>query len=127
MPIVGLVAGVLCASVGWVVVTQGLRTTRSQREEQRANEQALVTDCLANVDRVIDMPAVGRPEPLRVIALRPFEPVELDHVIDLSGVRPRHAPALASSAPAQGAIILEPPSPWRVPRMSAPRSAAATA
>jgi hypothetical protein len=83
MPIAGLVAGVLCASVGWVVVTQGVRLARAQRQAHIDAEQALVTDCLANVDRVIDLPDWNLP----------VEPVNGDDVIDL---RER-----ALSAPAQ--------------------------
>jgi hypothetical protein len=128
MPIAGLVAGALCASVGWMVVTQGLRATRTERRERRATDQALVTDCLANVDRVIDLPMREPPRPDTVIDLRRLQARELDHVIDLSNVRPRHAPvAMVPVAGAHDEIILEQPSIWRAPRTSAPRSAAATA
>src|SRR5690242_13064066 len=98
MPIAGVVAGALCASVGWFVVTQGLQTTRSQRARRRDSDRALVTDCLANVDRVIEMPTFDRPAPDVVIDLRRLEVPEPDHVIDLSEVQPRHAP-----------VTLEPP------------------
>ena len=124
MPIAGVVAGALCASVGWMVVTQGLRSTRVLRDAARASEQALVEDCLANVDRVIDLPALERSPVAPVIDLRTFEPLDLDHLIDLSEVQPRHAPPPTST---HDAIILEQPSIWRAPRRRAPRSAAATA
>ena len=128
MPIAGLVAGALCASVGWMVVTQGLRAMRSERRHRRATEQALVIDCLANVDRVIDVPTLDRRTPDVVIDLRRFEPAGLDHVIDLSNVRPRHAPVPLLPRPeGHDDLILEQPSIWRPPRTSPARSAAATA
>jgi hypothetical protein len=128
MPIAGLVAGALCASVGWMVATQGLRATRSERLARRATEQALVTDCLANVDRVIDLPRFERPVVDTVIDLRSHEPLHFDHRIDLSDVRPRHAPVAGVPAPElRDEVILEQPSIWRPPRTPAPRSAAATA
>ena len=128
MPIAGLVAGALCALVGWMVATQGLRSTRAQRQLRRDAEHALVSDCLANVDRVIDVPTFDRAAPPRVLDLRTFEPLALDHVIDLSNVQPRNGPAAApASAPEHDAIILEPPSIWRAPRTPARRSVAATA
>ena len=118
MPIAGLVAGALCASVGWMVVTKGFRTTLAERQERRDTEQALVTDCLANVDRVIDIAAFEREA--TVIDLHTQEPLDLDHLIDLSDVQPRNAAV-------REAVILGPPSMWRSPRTPAPRSAAATA
>ena len=125
MPIAGVVAGALCASVGWLVVTQGLRTTRSQRALRLDSDRALVTDCLANVDRVIELPTFERPPDL-VIDLRRLDAPALDHVIDLSEVQPRHAP-VAVATPRYEPITLEPPSIWRVPTTHDPRSAAATA
>ena len=128
MPIAGLVAGALCASVSWMVVTKGLRSSLSERRERRAAERALVTDCLANVDRVIDLPSLERTAPATVIDLRTHEPLDLDHVIDLSDVQPRNSSMAMSLPPTtHEAIILEPPSMWRAPRTPAPRSAAATA
>jgi hypothetical protein len=118
MPIAGLVAGALCASVGWMVVTKGLRASLAERQDRRDTDQALVTDCLANVDRVIDLPALEREA--TVIDLRTQEPLDLDHLIDLSEVQPRNGAA-------HHAVIHEPPSPWRSPRTPAHRSAAATA
>ena len=127
MPIAGVVAGALCASVGWLVVTQGLRTTRSQRALRLDSDRALVTDCLANVDRVIEMPTFERPTDL-VIDLRRLDAPELDHVIDLSEAQPRHAPmVVAPATPRHDRVTLEPPSIWRAPRTHDPRSAAATA
>jgi hypothetical protein len=127
MPIAGVVAGALCASVGWMVVTQGLRTTVAQRRLRLDADQALVTDCLANVDRVIDLPELERSVPARVIDLRTHARLDVDHVIDLSGVQPRNAVVAPPSPPSRDAIILEPPSIWRAPRTHVPRSAAATA
>ena len=128
MPIAGIVAGALCASVGWMVLTQGLRTTRAQRRLRIDAEQALVTDCLANVDRVIEVPGLERRPPAHVIDLRTHARLDLDHVIDLSGVQPRNTPVAEAPSPSsQDAIILESPSIWRAPRTHAPRSAAATA
>jgi hypothetical protein len=128
MPIAGVVAGALCASVGWMVVTRGFRTTRAQRRLRLDAEQALVTDCLANVDRVIDLPELERSVPARVIDLRTHARLDADHVIDLSAVQPRN-PVVAEPPPPppRDAITLEPPSIWRAPRTHAPRSAAATA
>jgi hypothetical protein len=128
MPIAGLVAGALCASVGWMVVTRGLRTTLVQRQLRQDAERALVSDCLANVDRVIEAPSFERVAPARVIDLRTFEPLDPDHVIDLSNVQPRNRSlAVPPSPPSLDAIILEPPSIWRVPTTPARRSVAATA
>jgi hypothetical protein len=124
MPIAGVVAGALCASVGWLVVTRGFRTTRLQREEQQASDRALVGDCLANVDRVIDLPALERAGVAPVIDLRTFGRLDIDRLIDLRDVQPRNAPP---AEPAHDAVILEPPTTWHAPRTSAPRSAAATA
>ena len=124
MPIAGLVAGALCASVGWMVVTQGFGTARSQRRRARDTEQALVTDCLANVDHVIEMPRFERTFS-NVVDLRSYE---LDHVIDLSDVQPRHSLVLVpASSSARDAVIRQPPSIWPAPTSHDPRSAAATA
>jgi hypothetical protein len=107
-----------------MVVTQGLRTSLSQRRRALDSEQALVTDCLANVDRVIEMPRFDRTFS-NVVDLRSYE---LDHVIDLSEVQPRHPLVLvAPSSSGRDAVIPQPPSLWRAPRSHDPRSAAATA
>ncbi|MFL6206334.1 MAG: hypothetical protein ACJ739_13395 [Acidimicrobiales bacterium] len=123
MPIAGVVAGALCAFVGWMVVTHGLRATQQERHARHASDRALVGDCLANVDRVIDLPALERAGLAPVIDLRTFEPSHARHLIDLSDVRPRNA----APAPLPDTFTLEPPSIWRAPRTPAPRSAAATA
>ena len=126
MWIAGFVAGALCASVGWMVVTQGLLTTRAQRRDRRADEQALVTDCLANVDRVIEqLPTFEPAGSAEIIALRTFER-DVDQAIALSNVQLRHAPTTPPPTPASDAVILE-PSMWPDPRTHAPRSVAATA
>ena len=126
MPIAGVVAGALCAFVGWMVVTHGLRATQLERDARQASDRALVDDCLANVDRVIDLPALERAGIAPVIDLRTFEPSHQRRLIDLSEVRPRNAPP-PTIPPVHDAFTLEPPSIWRAPRTSAPRGAAATA
>ena len=115
MLIAGLVAGVLCASVGCLVVTHGLRSTLSVRRDRADSEQALVTDCLANVERVIDAAPMNRVP---------------DRVIDLRDVAPRHAPAPLLphlEREEAEAFIRESPSIWRVPSSTAPRSMSASA
>jgi hypothetical protein len=92
MLIAGLVAAALCVTVGGAVVAHGLRTTRTQLHERRDSDHALVTDCLANVDRLTDGV----------------------HVIDLRET------SVAD-------VTEEPPSRWRAPSSSAPRSATASA
>jgi hypothetical protein len=126
MLIAGAVAGVLCASVGYLVVTQGLRSTLSVRQDREHSEHALVTDCLANVDRVIEAPA--RPPDL-VVDLRPFDSPELDDLIDLTEVVPRHAPPppLLPRLEREEELIEEPPSIWRVPSSTPPRRVSASA
>jgi hypothetical protein len=121
MVIAVVVAGVLCASVGWMVITNGFELARSLRQERLHSDKALVTDCLANVDRVIDLPddLVDLPTYDRMIDLP-----RLDHVIDLRDVQPRNAPV---SVAASNPFIHERPSIWHPPTRSAPRSVPANA
>ena len=130
MLIAGLVAGVLCASVGYLVVTQGVRSTLSVRQDRADSEQALVIDCLANVERVIDAAPMNR-VPDQVIDLRPFDSPEPEELIDLRDVVPRHGVPPLLPRPEReeeaGAFIRESPSIWRVPSSTAPRSMSASA
>ncbi len=55
MLISALLASVLCVSVATAVIAQGVHLVRSSSRVHRESEQALVRDCLANVDHTIDL------------------------------------------------------------------------
>jgi hypothetical protein len=66
MVIAVVVAAVLCVTVGTLVVVLIVGQARSRADEQHASERAAVTDCLANVDRVMERHVIDlrdRPEP----------------------------------------------------------------
>jgi hypothetical protein len=68
------VAAVLLVAVGSAVIRHGVRAARSRGDARRATDQAAVTDCLANVDRLIDLRLVdlrdGMAAPASVTPLR---------------------------------------------------------
>jgi hypothetical protein len=72
--IVSSVAAVLLVAVGAAVIRHGLAAARSDRDAQRATDQAAVTDCLANVERLVDRHVIdlrdGMPAPGSVTVLR---------------------------------------------------------
>lgn len=51
----GLVAVTLCISVAAGLAAHAVRSLRGTSQLRRAREHALVSDCLANVDRIIDL------------------------------------------------------------------------
>jgi hypothetical protein len=74
MLIASTVAATLLVAVGVALVVYGLRPVQTRQQARRASDEAAVTDCLANVDRLIDLRLVdlrdGMAAPASVTPLR---------------------------------------------------------